>query len=317
VKLSPTQLSMWRTCPLQFWFEYVARPRPVGHGGPWAHYVLGNGAHNGLRDLWLLPAAQRTPEMAQRLVAAQWSTQGFRDEAQAEVYLAQTQRWVAQWVTQAQERGALQGEPPGVERTVGVVIDKELCERCAPLGQSQRGCRDCWVLTVEGRIDLIERRIDDDGRPHLVVVDYKLGKRAPTRDDLEESYALPIYALGTMRVLGSPAGGWCEVAELHHLPTGTVHPIEYDKTSMARHLGHVRAIAHEIDDAARLVEDSSAGRVVPADEAAAIRDAAYPAEPGPLCGHCPFLEMCEAGQQVATRAEPWGSLPGLSQLSAA
>jgi putative RecB family exonuclease len=120
---------------------------------------------------------------------------------------------------------------------------------------------------IEGRVDRIDQR--DDG---LVVVDYKTGKHPRTRPRPAGSYALAVYVYGARRILGR-AYGWCTRAELHHLPTGTIVSVDYDRERITRILDRLADVASEIEGATT-----------------------YPARPSGLCASCPFLDYCDEGQ---------------------
>ncbi|MDO6575653.1 PD-(D/E)XK nuclease family protein, partial [Staphylococcus pasteuri_A] len=74
------------------------------------------------------------------------------------------------------------------------------------------------VLSVRGRVDRIDRRLDDEGNEELVVVDYKTSRRTCTEDEARSSLQLAMYAAATARSLRRP----CTRVELHHVPSATV-----------------------------------------------------------------------------------------------
>jgi putative RecB family exonuclease len=93
-----------------------------------------------------------------------------------------------------------------------------------------------------------------------------------------------VYVYGATRILGR-AYGWCTRAELHHLPTGTVVSVDYDRERITRILDRLVDVAREIEGATT-----------------------YPARPSGLCASCPFLDYCDEGQAKATRADGWAYL---------
>jgi len=137
-------------------------------------------------------------------------------------------------------------------------------------------------LAVSGRIDRLDRRGDD-----LVVVDYKTGRHVLTTDDARGSLALAIYALAAARTLRRR----CVRVELHHLPTGDVVTWEHDDAALQRHLQRAHDIAMEAAAAERS-EDP----------------AAFPANPGPMCGWCDFSAHCPEGRAAQPTHAPWAGL---------
>jgi RecB family exonuclease len=145
-------------------------------------------------------------------------------------------------------------------------------------------------LALSGRIDRLDRRGDD-----LVVVDYKTGRHVLTTDDARGSLALAVYALAAARTLRRR----CVRVELHHLPTGDVIEWEHDDAALDRHLGRAHAIAAE----AAAAEASG-------------DPAAFPANPGPMCGWCDFSAHCAEGRNAREAQPPWAGLaPDISPLS--
>ncbi|HXV94238.1 MAG TPA: PD-(D/E)XK nuclease family protein [Pseudonocardia sp.] len=209
-RVTPARLGAWTSCPRRYRLTYLDRPAHARRGAR-AHNTLGAVVHLALRALFSLPAAQRTAAAAAGLVDRNWSSEGFRDAAQAAEYRARARGWVAEYV----ERLDPDVEPVGVERWVSV-----------PTGR----------VLVEGRADRIDER---DGE--LVIVDYKTGRRAPGAADARRSAALALYALAAQHTMHRP----CRRVELHHLPTGEVAAWEHDAASLRSHLEHAEAVAAE------------------------------------------------------------------------
>jgi RecB family exonuclease len=188
--------------------NYLDRP-PPSRGGAWAHSTLGAVVHNALRALFDLPPDRRTPERAAGLVDRSWSSEGFRDEAQAAVHREQARGWVADYVAALED----DADPVGIERWVSVPTTR---------------------IVAEGRVDRIDQRGDQ-----LVVVDYKTGRRSLTEDDARSSPALALYVLAVRRTLRKP----CRRVELHHLPTGEILAWEHSEASLRRHLDRMEEAA--------------------------------------------------------------------------
>ncbi|WP_214407418.1 RecB family exonuclease [Pseudonocardia lacus] len=210
VKLTPARLATWSDCPRRYRMTYVDKPPPP-RGGARAASTLGAVVHLALRALFDLPAPRRTREAAAGLVDRNWSSEGFRDAAQAAQYRERARGWVADYA----EGLDPEDEPVGREQWVSVSTER---------------------IVVEGRVDRIDRR-----GAELVVVDYKSGSHVPTERDAADSPALALYALATERTLRRP----CTQVELHHLPSGEVHAWRHDRDSLRAHLRRAEEAAGE------------------------------------------------------------------------
>ena len=137
-------------------------------------------------------------------------------------------------------------------------------------------------IAVSGRIDRLDRRGDE-----LVVVDYKTGRHVLTADDARGSLALAIYAAAAAKTLRRD----CVRVELHHLPTGDVVEWSHSTESLDRHLRRAEDIAAE----AVAAEQSG-------------DDAAFPPNPGPMCGWCDFSAHCPEGRAAQAPRVSWAGL---------
>ncbi|OLT48204.1 recombinase RecB [Saccharomonospora sp. CUA-673] len=272
MKVSPARLSTFDDCPRRYRLAYVDRPSPQ-RTGPWAHSTLGAVVHNALRELFDLPAAERTPARAAALVGKHWKDAGFADEEQSARYRREAQEWVEEYV----ESHDVTGDPRGLERWVSAPVS----------GSGPDTDSGPASMIVEGRADRIDER---DGE--LVIVDYKTGRREPDEQQARSSQALALYAVAAARTLRTP----CRRVELHHVPTGTVAAAEHDEASLRRHL--TRA-----EETARDVQDATDKLTVGGD-----RDALFPAEPGRRCAWCDFRPSCAVGQEAAPAARSWDLL---------
>jgi putative RecB family exonuclease len=215
VRVTPARLASWDDCPRRYRLTYLDRPAPVRSGAQGAS-TLGAVVHLALRSLFALPPAERSPQAAARLVDRHWSSEGFRDAAQAHDYRERARGWLADYA-----EGAADVEAVGLEQWVSAAVGG---------------------IVAEGRVDRIDRRGDE-----LVVVDYKTG-RTPGEDDAKASRALALYAVATERTLRRR----CAEVELHHLPSGQVTAWRHDRASIAAHLGAAErsaaALAAAADD---------------------------------------------------------------------
>jgi putative RecB family exonuclease len=214
VRVTPSKLATWDDCPRRYRLTYLDRPTP-SRGGARAGSTLGAVVHLALRALFELPPAKRTPRAAAGLVDRYWSSEGFRDAAQAAEYRERARGWLAEYAGELDP----DAEPVGLERWVSAATDR---------------------IVAEGRVDRIDRR-----GAELVVVDYKTGRRAPTSADAAASQALALYAVAVERTLHCT----CIQVELHHLPSGTVAAWRHDPASLREHVAQAEASAAEFDTA--------------------------------------------------------------------
>jgi RecB family exonuclease len=214
VRVTPSKLAAWEDCPRRFRMTYLDRPAPP-RGGAYAHNTLGAVVHLALRALFDLPPAERTPRAAAGLVDRYWSSEGFRDAAQAATYRERARGWVADYAAELDP----DAEAVGLEQWVSVATER---------------------IVAEGRVDRIDRRGGD-----LVVVDYKTGRRPLTVADAAASQALGLYAVATERTLRRP----CRQVELHHVPTGEVLAWEHDSASLREHVRRAEETAAGLDAA--------------------------------------------------------------------
>jgi putative RecB family exonuclease len=211
VRVTPSKLATWDDCPRRYRLTYLDRPAP-SRGGARAGSTLGAVVHLALRALFDLPPAERTPRAAAGLVDRYWSSEGFRDAAQAAEYRERARGWLAEYAGELDP----DAEPVAVERWVSAATDR---------------------IVAEGRVDRIDRR-----GAELVVVDYKTGRRAPTPSDAAASQALALYAVAVERMMRRT----CIQVELHHLPSGTVAAWRHDPASLREHVARAEASAAEL-----------------------------------------------------------------------
>ncbi len=293
-RATPTRLVNWLDCPRRYRFTYLDRPTPP-KGPPWAHNSVGAAVHSALAGWWRLPADARTPDAAGQLLDRCWLDDGFRSDAQSELWRAHARRMVESYVETLDPHD----EPVGVERTVALTTPR---------------------LALSGRIDRIDERLhdpdpdrddaDDDpavdaaaSRPvravddavELVVVDYKTGRRTLTTADARSSLALAVYAVATARTLRRP----CRRVELHHLPSGEVVWWEHTRESLGRHIERANGIGAEAAEA-----DASYAQGL----SDAERDEVFPPRPGPQCQWCDFAAHCPEGRSAAPTRRPWDGL---------
>jgi RecB family exonuclease len=283
VRVTPSRLATWTDCPRRYRMTYLDRPSPP-RGGAWAHNTLGAVVHLALRSLFDLPAADRTPRAAAALVNRHWTSEGFRDAAQAAEYRERAGEWVADYAAEWSAGGAsIDPEWSAGGASMDTVAESDV----GPVGLEQ------WVsvatdrILAEGRVDRIDRRGTE-----LVVVDYKTGRRTPTVEDARSSQALALYALATEHTLRRP----CTQVELHHLPSREVLAWRHDRASLREHV--------------RRAEETAADLAAASDELVAGGDAEsiFPPRPGPRCSTCHVRRNCPEGRAAAPERTSWALL---------
>lgn len=210
LKVSPSKVAAWHTCPRAFLFRYIQRPRVQRLA--WAHNSFGVSVHNALKAWWELPLTERRPAVVHALVDSAWISAGFRDVQQSDEW-----RVRAGEMTEAYLMGVDPAlEPVSHERMLGFVTD---------------------TLVVEGRIDRIDER---EGQ--YVIVDYKTGKGVPGSDEARSAEALALYALMVQRTLKKD----CRRVELHHIPSNTIAAWDHTDESLGDHLKRVESASTDI-----------------------------------------------------------------------
>lgn len=214
--VTPAKLDSFDSCPRKYRYVYVDRPAP-SRGAPWAHTGIGSAVHAALRAIWDLPPARRSVQAVLTDLRAMWPAAGFRDAEQSRRALAIMSEQIASYV---EEQVDLNGQPRGIERTVG-----------APYGD----------LAISGRIDRVDEL--DDGS--LVVIDYKTGRAVPTEHEARASMQLAVYAVAVERTFRAR----CARVELHHVPTGIVAGAQITPATRERQMRRAAATADDIDRA--------------------------------------------------------------------
>jgi putative RecB family exonuclease len=262
---TPSKLGAYADCPRRYRYGYVDRPAPQ-KGPPWAHNSLGASVHTALKNWYATPPAGRDPSILPTLLKGTWVAEGYRDPEQQREAYRRALAWLETYVAGLDP----DDEPLGVERVVAVKTS---------------------VLAFNGRADRIDARVDDDGNPEAVIVDYKTGRAEPDADDARGSPALALYAYAAERVFRRR----CRRVELHHLPTGTVAVHEHTPESLGRHVRRAEETARDIVAAEKAVA------------AGADPDEAFPATPGTLCGWCDYRRVCPAGASAPAK-DPWAAV---------
>jgi len=232
------------------------------------------------------PWAHNSVGAAVHTALASWWGLPLSDRSPAAAASIVRQRWISLGFRDDEQSAGWRER--AAEMVAGYV--ERLDPRDEPVGVERTVAMRTERLALSGRIDRLDRRGDD-----LVVVDYKTGRHVLTTDDARGSLALAVYALAAARTLRRR----CVRVELHHLPTGDVIEWEHDDAALARHLDRAHVIAAE----AAAAEASGDA-------------AAFPANPGPMCGWCDFSAHCAEGRAARAAQPPWAGLaPDVAPLS--
>jgi len=268
----PTRLTTWQDCPRRYRFTYL-EPKPKA--GPWAHYSVGSSVHDALRRWFDLPVVERTADAVAAMVERRWIDAGFRDDSQSEQAKHRAMEWVRDYV--ATQDSTI--DPAGLERSVGTTTA---------------------VLSVRGRVDRIDRRLDDDGNEELVVVDYKTSRRPCTQDEARSSLQLAMYAAATARSLRRP----CTLVELHHVPSATVVSWRYREGQLQRHLARADDLGLEAATAEAGWRAAGGAETISSE----VADELFPPIPDARCSWCDVRSSCAEGRAVSNEVTPWEAI---------
>ncbi len=262
--LSPSRAGDFRTCPLQYRLRTIDRlpeqPSPAA--------VRGTVVHKVLQDLFDLPAAERTPERAEEMVAGAWQ---FVVDAEPELATmfgftpAGEGLDVTDWLASCREvlRGYFDLEDPRrlepAEREV--YVEALLASK----------------LLLRGFVDRIDVAPDGSVR----VVDYKTGRSPGVGHESKALFQLRFYAL----VLWRTRGVLPTVLQLIYLGDGQVISYRPDEQDLRATERLVEALWQAIDQA------RSTGEWLPS--------------PGFACARCSFQHLCPAfGNEPPPLPEP-------------
>jgi putative RecB family exonuclease len=178
--LSPSRASDFMTCPLLFRYRTIDRlPQ-----SPSSAATRGTLVHSVLERIFDLPAADRTPDAAQALLAPEWAALVeaepevaglFADEAELEVWLASARKLIEGYFT-LEDPTRL--DPAERESYVEVVL---------PGGLQLRGIVDRLDIAPAGQIR---------------VVDYKTGRAPGEAFEAKALFQMKFYALVLWRSRG-------------------------------------------------------------------------------------------------------------------
>ncbi len=248
--ISPSRAGDFMSCPLQYRFRMIDKlPEPFSPDA-----VRGTVVHKVLEDLFDLPAAERTPEQAQEMVAPAWAAlkeeapelaEMFPDAEGAEIttWLATCRTALARYFTLEDPRRL---EPAERELYVEALLDSR--------------------LLLRGFVD----RVDVAADGALRIVDYKSGSSPGEMFEAKALFQMRFYALVIWRSRGVlPA-----MLQLVYLGNGEVLRYVPDERDLLATERKVQAIWEAI----RRAEASGDWR----------------ANPGRICSWCAHQAICPA-----------------------
>lgn len=179
--LSPSRVGDFLNCPLLYRFRSIDRlPEPASSAA-----VRGTVVHRVLEQLFDLPADERTPERAERLVAPAWEELQRLEPAVVEMFPVDGAE-IAQWLVSCRE-------------TLRRYFDLEDPTRLEPAD------RELYVETLtDSRLLLrgVVDRVDVAPDGAIRVVDYKTGASPSEMFEGKALFQLKFYALVLWRMRG-------------------------------------------------------------------------------------------------------------------
>lgn len=178
VTLSPSRASDFKTCPQLYKFKAIDKIETE----PTVHQAKGTTAHLALERLFMLPAADRTPERLYDLFRESWSELKVSEYPDLFSDRDEERTW-------------------GIEglQLLAAYFSMEDPTAFEPLELEMDLTVDVGHMTIRGILDRMERITErsPDGSDHevLVITDYKTGKAPPERYATKAFFALKIYAL--------------------------------------------------------------------------------------------------------------------------
>lgn len=273
LSFSPSAASVWAQCPRRWWHRYIDRlPEPP----PGEPAILGTFVHQILELLLDQPAELRTAETAKKFAADVWPS------------IAESDDWKSLDLDPVSALRFRQRAWATVEAYFTMVEPTEV----EPIAQELEVRVQVQGVPFRGFIDLVEQ---DPTTRQVVVTDYKTGsppvEGKPWSDERErEKLWQPLWYAAALIEQGEHAPS---VARLLYFTAQE----SSDRRSLYT---RTRELSVEVDDnSLQSARDELRGRW---DQIAAARQAGQAeATPGPLCGWCPFVEICPEGDAEVRR----------------
>lgn len=169
MKLSYSQISRYRACPLSYRLQYIDGLRPREHG----YFSFGNTLHDCARQFFQSPQRPLLEDFL-AYYSQHWQTPGYKSIEDENRYKALGQEIL---VTFHRHHNAVQ-EPLAVEASFRI---------------------DISGITLSGYIDRLDRLSDG-----LAIIDYKSRTEPYTAEELHDDLQLTLYQLATERMWGLP-----------------------------------------------------------------------------------------------------------------
>jgi putative RecB family exonuclease len=248
--ISPSRAGDFISCPLLYRFRTIDRlPEP-----PSPDAVRGTVVHKVLEDLFDLPAAERTPQQAESMLAPAWDALVEREPELVDMFPGDTGPEAAEWLASCRavlERYFTLEDPRRLEPAEREVYVEALLDS---------------RLLLRGFVDRLD--IAPDGR--IRVVDYKSGRSPTERFEAKALFQMKFYALVIWRTRGIvPA-----MLQLVYLGNGEILRYVPDERDLLATERKVEAIWRAIREA------EAAGDWRPS--------------PGRLCSWCAHQAICPA-----------------------
>ncbi len=271
---SPSAAGLWQQCPRRWWYRYVERlPEPP----PGEPAILGTFVHAILEELLDLEPAERTEEQARILAGQIWPQ------------VAETDDWLSLELSELDARKFRQRAWATVETYFSMLHPSEV----VPVARELEVKVDLDGVPFRGFVDLVER---DPVTSAVVVTDYKTGAPPvagkPWSDEQKvEKLWQPLWYAAALTELGD------HVPQRARLLYFTVKESASGR-SLRPATGELPVdITPDALDGAKVELRRRWDEV----EAARSDERAPEGKAGPLCGWCPFVDVCEVGEAEVTR----------------
>jgi putative RecB family exonuclease len=274
--LSPSGAALWAQCPRRWWYRYVDKlPEPP----PGEPAILGTFVHSVLELLLDEPPAARTIDHARELARVAWAPIESSDE------------WIA---LELDEAAALRFR----KRAWATIEAYFACEQpqdVQPVAQELEVRVEIEGVPFRGFIDLVERDPVGDIANAVIVTDYKTGKPPVPGKSWSEAQQIerlwqPQWYAAALREMGE------------HEPVRA--RLLFFNAADGRNGGGFQTrtaeLAVEVTDESM---DQARGELVKRwdDIGTAIAAGEAESRPGPLCGWCPFVDICAEGRAECER----------------
>jgi putative RecB family exonuclease len=234
-RLSPSSIATFRQCKLQYKFRYIDKlGDQYGRARP--YYTMANHVHATLQNLFsVVPIQNRTVETATRLLRKNWRRYrvGFRNRADEKRWAQRALDEITRFVAEH-------------DMTITpMMLESPVEARITP------------GLTLRGRVDRVDRQLDDS----LHVIDYKTGLMPETIDWTQ----LELHAL----ILCRSTRFLVSKVSYLYLLKGAMQTKQLDRQVLDQTSWEVLRIAREVR-----------------------REKDFLPSPGPACGGCDFTSIC-------------------------